>query len=261
MAATMQIEDYRRTTTVPDASATDVSAERKTLLESAGMTKLLQRESERQPKLALAALVYEQELSVKELATWMEFLPTCYSPQSYSFDSPDDDVIGAIAFATELGCFDRIEIWTPEGGSLKERLSFNRNGFRRAMSSFLDNLIDPMAVGVISGSDGTQHYFPIIRWGESLLSFEQVQKSVSKVRRQLHTMRAALFTVIAGAFALYAVKYGLPYTFQPADWSTPEGAAGNLGWGALTIVLGIITIVSLMASRSLTSARIFQYNR
>jgi hypothetical protein len=125
------------------------------------------------------------ELTGLELEIWSQFHQSYYSRKQegladYHFDRVPTDVLTEIDFAVEFGHFDDVEIWTPER----------------------DPALDPMAVGVIGHRLGRRElihslgknaafnlnarFFPIVRWGESLLSITDIKQMVLKRRTETY---------------------------------------------------------------------------
>lgn len=132
------------------------------------------------------------ELTGEELATWQRFLPTSHSMEDgdwvdYEFDVPPLAVLEEISTAKSMGIFHDIEIWTPEGQK------------------------DPMAVGVIHMSPARlrdqARFFPIVRWGESLMPFEEIQAIVKKLRRGDMIGEAIALMIVLAIFG--AVVFGV----------------------------------------------------
>lgn len=95
------------------------------------------------------------ELTGHELWVWRRFLPTMYSHytwKNYVFDLIPLEVLEEIQFADSLNLFDTFSIWTPE---------------RRVQ--------DPIAVGIYM-----DRIFQIVRWGESLKPFTEIELDVKK---------------------------------------------------------------------------------
>ena len=92
----------------------------------------------------------------EEWWVWQQFLPTRYSLASetwknYSFDVIPIKALLEIKRAVRSKYFTEIEIRTPE-----------------------KQVVDPLAIGIRD-----QKIFPIVRWGESLLPFKEIEKFVS----------------------------------------------------------------------------------
>lgn len=89
---------------------------------------------------------------------WKNFLPATYSSaygswRSYRFDTIPLPVLEKMVEAQGSGYFRELQIWTPEEAQ-----------------------VDPLCVGV----DDLSNYYPIARWGESLLPFEKIRRLVTK---------------------------------------------------------------------------------
>lgn len=158
------------------------AAERETLLLRTGLTARLKTEREtasHRNRMDVAGTLYP-ELRGRELRTWRRFLPTTYDIDKYVYDEVPVEALRHIKTAQELGCFDKIIIWTPENntlmGLLKRRFDAVKDRAAEALKS-----MDPMAVGVIEIND-TTHFYPIARWGESLLPLKKIQAKVRRVR-------------------------------------------------------------------------------
>lgn len=156
------------------------------------------------------------ELSEGDTAAWKGFLPTSYEPNRYRYDFPSSEVAGLIADAKALKVFDRIEIWTPEGSSVMPRVKdyWKREG--RAIRNTLDAAVDPMAVGIIE-HNGRAHYFPVVRWGESLMSFRRIKALVAMRNAMVFSMTtlskilaiAMVIGLVVGGFVATCVAIGV----------------------------------------------------
>jgi hypothetical protein len=220
---------FKRFTPVVIAPDAETLEYRHTRLSTLGMSSLIDAEVVA-ARLDVADNCYT-ELFGEDRALWEKFLPTSVALSHYRYDSIPQKVIDALETAVGLGCFEEIVIWTPEGNDVNGRLARRRevvderlneiardwsNRFSRSarrVSDLLDDLWprqsftgrtsiatrrgsdwfdDPMAIGRVTDSNGVERLFPIIRWGESLWSLDQIKAYVAKVDRQ---ERNALLTL------------------------------------------------------------------
>jgi len=217
------------------APAPDKAESREEKLSKMGLVALIRAERKAIP-LEAAAMFYP-EMVGDELKLWQKFLPSEYSLRDYEYDSITDEALEQITIAQQLGYFDSIVIWTPEGNTFTGRTKRQAAKTRLAIEDAADvvaerlaiavetigdyvddalghlpasrsfNLVDPLAVGIISDSKGVQHLFPIVRWGESeLMSKDEIVAYVKKVDGQvLKAILAGIgaivvpITMIAGA--------------------------------------------------------------
>ncbi len=112
------------------------------------------------PRIQKAALFWPQ-LSPKEFAIWEWYLPTMYLRGSgynewaaYNFDIIPDDALVEIKEAIDMKVFDFMEIRTPE---------------RKHMT-------DPVVIGYVKIPGYDPIGFLIVRWGESLIPFEEIRR-------------------------------------------------------------------------------------
>lgn len=223
--ATVQVKTYRKAANVPSPSDRDDRVfERQALYGQAGLKKLAQltpQHADAGDRLASAGLLYG-ELTAADLVVWRRYLPTSYKRYGYSYDVPPEEVALAIIDADVLKLFDQIEIWTSEGSDVKERVGrFYRRASHRA-HEMLEVARDPMAVGVIS-LGGTEHYFPIVRWGKALHSFGRIKATVWA--RSLAVFALTKLPLILLAIAVLGL---LVWGFA-ATW-TAVGARALLYW-------------------------------
>ena len=204
---TLIIENFRKPVDAPRLSTDDeeVTNLRKTY-ELAGFTDLVSKvdaTADTVQRLDAARLLFS-ELSDGDTATWKGFLPTAYAPDRYRYDFPSRQVATLIADASALGVFDRIEIWTPEGSDVMLRVKEHWNRQGRTMRDALNAAIDPMAVGVIE-HNGRTYYYPVVRWGESLMSFSRIKTLVRIRNVEVFLMtRLALILLVATVVGLVA---------------------------------------------------------
>ena len=102
--------------------------------------------------------LFFRELKEYDLIIWRRFLPKRYRLsvekewKEYSYDIIPTEVLQEMRFAKNSGLFQDLEIWTTE--------RTNR---------------DPLLVGILGG-----RRFMISRWGERLLSFDEIMETVEK---------------------------------------------------------------------------------
>lgn len=184
-------------------------------------------------KLETTRHLYE-ELDGKRFSNWKKFLPTVTSTSSYNFDEVPEEALEAIIEAKELHCFSHIEIWTPEGNSFLGLVARRLNVAKDKLDKFIAQL-DPMAVGVIT-VEGKVHYFPIVRWGESLLPYKKVQSQV----RRTHSTAWILFGVLPALL----VMFGLAAYYN-----------GIVHYGYSSMAIGtLMAIIVIMVSTFITIA-------
>lgn len=186
-------------------------------------------------QLDSARMLYPQLLG-DELETWRRFLPTEASISRYTYDEVPDDALDAIKDAQEMQLFDRIEIWTPQGNRLSDRLRAHYGRVRDAMSALSDGL-DPMAVGVIDYNDES-HYFPITRWGEALLSVDEVKKQLRKVNVLFFSLTMLPLLLVAAA-VVASIAAGIVLF----GWLSTLAVVGIVAVSlfVLGIVIGVLT--------------------
>ena len=211
---TLVIENFRKPVDTPVVSIDDdsVTALRKAY-EGAGLTALASTVDARAAtvqRLDTARLLFP-ELSDGDTATWKGFLPTSYAPDRYGYDFPSRQVATLIADASALGVFDRIEIWTPEGSDVMLRVKEHWNRQGRTMRDALNAAIDPMAVGVIE-HNGRTYYYPVVRWGESLVSFSRI-KTLVRVRNVEVFLMTRLPVILLVATVAGLVAWGFIATW------------------------------------------------
>lgn len=160
---------------------TDELLERRALLDELGFTNLAHWESEGEVKFFTAKMLFP-ELTGRNMRLWRQFLPTHHaSASSYTFDNVPQEALEHIRTATRLGCFERIEIWTPEGNSFLGLAARKLHVAKEKLAEFGER-IDPMAVGVARDINGNERLFQIVRWGESSLqAIEAIRRHVRMV--------------------------------------------------------------------------------
>jgi hypothetical protein len=115
----------------------------------------------------------------KMLGIWQTFLPTRYRRgfgqwEQFEFMEVPTTSQDDIEFALELGCFNDLQIWTPE---VKAPVVVQSGRF--------NSKLDPMVVGTVeehhtersfSGDYDvkTTHHFMITQWGESLIDYDDL---------------------------------------------------------------------------------------
>ncbi len=178
---------------------------RQELLSQLGLTRLGNYERHTLGRLEKAGLLYP-ELTGKALRTWRKFLPTQRRLDNFDFDLPPTEALQAIKTAKEQGCFDHIEIWTPDGNRARDFIAQFIQTLADTTSSKLQAFrarLDPMAVGVIEDADGSKRCYQIVRWGESLVPFKKVQGKVRRTNIVLAAVCAVLLTAAAYGAASY----------------------------------------------------------
>lgn len=180
-----QTELYRNES--PTDMPADPEVERRgALVEELGFNPKMQSVDE----ASLEPSRYYQELTGFRLHVWMYFHATVYSKNSgewagYHFDRVPTNVLEEIRTAGSLGVFDDIEVWTPETpvrrhedplvvGVVGVRTELPR--VRATWGGLRDGLTSNIA------NSGTARFFPIARWGESLLPFEVIRDKVVLAR-------------------------------------------------------------------------------
>jgi len=164
MSASVVIEDHRLVDDIGLAelatlAVDDQVATRERIVNDLGLSR------QRVRSVAEATKFYGAPMSDEELKIWLAFLPTSYSKEkgnwdTYTFDHIPDDVLVEIQVADSLRVFQDLKIWTPE----------------------VQDRFDPMVVGTVIEGNKT-YYFKIIRWGESLASFESIKFVVNARKR------------------------------------------------------------------------------
>lgn len=179
---TVQVEEYRITEVI-DLDEDEEAKRRKELVATLGFNPQLQCVDE----LSVDASRFYPELTGFDLQVWTLFHRSYYEKskgewEGYHFDRVPTKVLEEISVATSLEVFDDLELWTPEGDRKD---------------------LDPMAVGVVGHRLGDNDYtvknnlglnaafnsnarfFPITRWGESLLPFDDIKRLVQLTRMKL----------------------------------------------------------------------------
>lgn len=177
---TAQIELYRAETPAERSECSEAERRSK-LVEELGFNPKMQSVDE----TCLEASRYYQESTGYQLRAWMFFHATYYSKSQgdwaeYHFDRVPTSVLDEIRTAEALGCFDDIELWTPETPVRRHEdpMAVGVVGVRTQLPGSLD--FGRLRVGFTPNlaQSGTARFFPIARWGESLLPFEKILKSV-----------------------------------------------------------------------------------
>jgi hypothetical protein len=235
--AEVQILDYRKPEVEEPSNQQEVD-HRSQLVSALGFSPQFQCVDE----VSLDASRYYEELTGRDLDLWMLFHRSFYEKskgewEQYHFDRVPTQVLEDISFADQLGVFDELEIWTPE---------------RRSE-------IDPMAVGVVGertvtaqidwahwGSNtchsGNARFFPIVRWGESLMSIEELTDQLVPRRIQIspylpglipqgvlsfvrsiisNTPRARVFLDKAGVFAKHCGERASRLEIRTRGFASP----------------------------------------
>lgn len=175
------------------------------------------------------------ELKGRTFKLWKQFLPTTVRDfRNYRFDSPPDEALDAIQTAKDLGCFDRIEIWTPEGNSFLGLVA-RKVGAAQDKLAELGSRIDPMAVGVVTDRNGKEQFFQIVRWGESLKDIKAIKRHVASVN-----WRARLLFILLPLLGLFT---GMTAWYQGVE---------HFGYGAMLfyslIAIMVLCLVAMMGA-------------
>ena len=209
--------------TLPSADEQTAERERRLeLLLDAGFGDLMAWELDGEDKLFTAKALFP-ELTGKDYKLWRSFLPTIRDLDAYRYDNVPTEALEAIATAQRLNCFDRIEVWTPEGNSFLGLVARKLEVARDRLGE-LSSKIDPMAVGIALDYNGREHYFQIVRWGESLLPLKEIRQHVRLVNwkaRFLGLVLPLLLAVFAVAAEANAIQH---HGFAPTIVLTLMGA-------------------------------------
>lgn len=167
-----QVEKYRHDEVIEDLEVDEEAERRKALVEQLGFDPKLQCVDE----LTAGPSKFYPELTGFELAIWTLFHRSYYSRNDdewggYHFDRVPTPVLEEISTAVSLDVFSDVELWTPGPKDL-----------------------DPMVVGVVGHRLGDRErewwigknaafrqnarFYPVVRWGESLLSFDEIKEQV-----------------------------------------------------------------------------------
>ena len=159
----ISIKNYRKTA-IPDTpeEPSDEMRERSELCEKLGLDSQADVVDTRDPK------AFYPEITRSEHKFWGNFLPAVYSKargnwKGYHCDVIPSEVLREIDTARNLKIFTDFEIWTPE-----------------------QQFTDPVVVGVVGARTyfnnslptGNARFFMISRWGNSLIPFEEIVKTV-----------------------------------------------------------------------------------
>ena len=218
----------------PNELTTELEA-RHQLLNEVGFHAVHQWEKTGEDRLFAANTLYP-EMTGKQFRLWRSFLPTERSFENYRFDTPPTEALEAIQTAKQLGCFDRIEIWTPEGNDF---LGF----FMRRFESLQDKArefgdrIDPMAVGIIRDINGQEHYYQIVRWGEALKPLKKIKRHVRSVNWRMRL----LFVLLPALVAVAAIACYTAGILLVGFWTM-------LMWTAISIVACVVLLVLMAAT-------------
>lgn len=229
----MLTETYRKTDEVPASKEGEDVQEhhevRQAKLKEAGFSKRALVESKNGAKagrLETARVVFD-EITGPRLRTWRKFLPSTCDRADFDFDAVPEKALDEIIQANSMQCFDRIEIWTPEGNSFLALVSRRLDVAKDKLGKLMAKL-DPMAVGVIEDVEGRKHYFPIARWGESLLPYKSIKRHV----RRVHGSAWALFGLVPvlAVVAVLAAYYNgiVNFGYVPMFW-IPMAVVAFLG--------------------------------
>ncbi|MBI4033478.1 hypothetical protein HY379_00585 [Candidatus Saccharibacteria bacterium] len=177
----VQVELYRR----EDVSESEQDAEalrRRELVEKLGFSPQLQFVQEAGDE----ASRFYPELSGFELEVWTLFHRSYYSKakdewSGYHFDRVPTDVLAEIDFAHGFGGFDDIELWTPERGVELDPMAVGVVGHRLGWSQQRYDL------GENAAFNSNARFFPITRWGESLMPFGEIKRRVLRSRVRAFT--------------------------------------------------------------------------
>lgn len=222
--------------TLPSADEqTDEVKHRVGLLDEVGLSGVRRWESQDRDRLYTAQALYP-EMTGGDLVLWQRFLPTRYgSLRQYSYDLPPTEALELMKTATRLDCFDRIELWTPEGNTFLGRIAKHKRDVKTKLED-LANRIDPMAVGVISDVAGREHYFQIARWGEALKPVTEIRRYVRHINWQVRLLTVVLPFVMA-CFGIASYVIGIQhFGFGPVVAFT------LIGIGLAAVVLMLCTV-------------------
>jgi hypothetical protein len=233
----MHAQDYLL---IPKSNALDIVTRssneelvrRRARLDELGFSRLSRVETSVIPKLEMASTLWP-EMAGAELRLWKKFLPTERKFADFAYSSVPDDALDAIELADSAHCFDRIIIWTPEANRLGGRLARKLDKAADKIQEILQS-VDPMAVGVIKDANNVEHYFSIVRWGESLWSVKKISRYVATVDWQVRILALilpALILIVGAAFYAAGVM--------------AFGAAVMLGWTGAVIV-GIVALAGIL---------------
>ena len=239
----VMVESYRKPTTVNKPSSREVKSTAVELhdhnkkLAEAGFTRLT-KTMQNIERLTSAGTLYD-ELKGSDLKAWIRFLPTHESIGDFAFSDVPPDALQMIIDAQSMNTFDRIEVWSPQGNSAPRQASDFIRAIREEVGSRLRSvmarfLTDPMAVGVVI-QNGTEHFFPIVRWGESLKSIASIKRATSAT-----TFKSILLVALPISLSLGLVVLGVIGGIMGV-----LSVLGPFGW--LAIVFGIVVIVIVTA--------------
>ncbi len=152
----------------------DPSVRRRRLLKDAGFKAL--KASEPAPKLANATMLYPN-MSIKNYDLWKKYLPTEVAVETYQGVAPTDDALEDLKVARELGCFNKLLVWT--------------------------NGCESMIVGVYQKTKQSVMYFPIVRWGEKLPTLKQIHRRQLRLPAALSLAGAVVVAGIVLAFVFF----------------------------------------------------------
>lgn len=205
-------------------------ARRNALMEELGFEARLHHEkktAEQSQKFWLARQMYP-EMTGKSLKLWRRFLPTSCKRSDFKFDEIPIEALEAIKTASESNCFDKIEIWTPEGNNLSayllRALDAAKESTREALAS-IRSKVDPMAVGIVIDEYGKRHYFQIVRWGEALLPLKKIKKYVRSVRQRAAVLLGVVPAVVAAMLIAGYIIAFLTFGFWPVVGVTAAACA------------------------------------
>lgn len=150
----MQIETYEcEELKNSDATTMAVDAEAIELIEKLGL--------EGQKKLTnpetLTRYPY-RDMTVMEKFVWQSVCPEVTYVESYKLSPMPLRILQVIAYARDLGIYEKLEVWHPN--SIKD---------------------DPCLVGVPKGEKYGQRRQLLARWGEHLMTFEQAKEKAKVV--------------------------------------------------------------------------------
>lgn len=225
---------------VIDGSKQFEQARHEYLLQAVSLTRIAEWTNDGKVRLERAREYFE-ELPGMEKWRWEKFLNGTAAPDMYTFDTPPDDALEAIAGAQALRCFDRIVFWYPCPDDIwmvyfssygKQAEGYSRKALMTADKA------TPMAVGVIKDHHGEEHYFPVVRWGNQLKTLDEFEQEAHKVYRQrLLALRKTWFIAVA----LVALLLSIGVVFTPLGaWAlfisigTPI-AVGSFCYGMVNI--------------------------
>ncbi len=170
----VQVELYRHKEAL-ESEQDPEAAHRRELVENLGFSPQLQLVDE----VGNEAARFYPELTGYELEVWTLFHRSYYRKgegewSGYHFDRVPTDVLEEIRFAHEFGGLDDIELWTPERGRDLDPMAVGVVGHRLGDNQYW--VVDDL--GRNAAFNQNARFFPIVRWGESLMAFEEIVRQV-----------------------------------------------------------------------------------